>query len=160
MRLTDILLPTCIDARLKSLSRVAALSDLVDLMYASRAIESPQTVKTILFERENIRSSAIGHGLALPHAKIGGCRKPVLGVGKSIRPLDFGAHDGRPVHTVFLLVSPLERPDLHVQTLGTLVRALYDPAVRRKLADASNVRELMAAVPAASISDNLYDLLI
>jgi PTS system nitrogen regulatory IIA component len=82
----------------------------------------------VLIAREVAGSTAVGDGIAIPHV-----RSPVVlnGAPASITlctlaaPVDFGAHDGQPIHTVFAIVSPTIRA--HLQLLAKLAAALHDP---------------------------------
>lgn len=88
----------------------------------------------MLIIREAGSSSAIGEGIAIPHV-----RHPVVAAGAPATvsvsylraPLAFGAPDGQPVHTVFLIVSPTVR--VHLQLLARLARALHDPGFKAAL---------------------------
>lgn len=88
----------------------------------------------VLVARENTVSTAIGDGIALPHV-----RQPVVASGAPAMvsvaylrtPVSFGATDGKPVQTIFLLVSPTVRT--HLQMLAHLARLLLDPSFREAL---------------------------
>jgi fructose-specific phosphotransferase system IIA component len=93
-----------------------------------------------LWEREQLGSTGIGQGVAIPHCKLKGVRHGVVAVGLVPAGVDFGAVDGQPVKVFFLVVSPAEAPAEHLQILAALSRwikagghagrllALHDPA--------------------------------
>ncbi len=92
-----------------------------------------------LWEREQLGSTGIGQGVAIPHCKLKGLPRGVVAVGLVPAGVDFGAVDGQPVKVFFLVVSSAESPAEHLQVLATLSRwirveghaarllALHDP---------------------------------
>ena len=93
-----------------------------------------------LWEREQLGSTGIGQGVAIPHCKLKGLARGVVAVGLVPAGVDFGAVDGQPVKVFFLVVSPAESPAEHLQILAAISRwiradghagkllALHDPA--------------------------------
>jgi PTS system nitrogen regulatory IIA component len=92
-----------------------------------------------LLEREQLGSTGIGAGIAIPHCKLGGLRTGVVAIGLVPQGVDFGAVDGQPVKVFFLVVSPSGSPAEHLQVLAAISRwvkrdrhaerllALHDP---------------------------------
>jgi PTS system nitrogen regulatory IIA component len=93
-----------------------------------------------LWEREQLGSTGIGQGVAIPHCKLTGLARGVVAVGLVPAGVDFGAVDGQPVKVFFLVVSPAGSPAEHLQILAAISRwiradghagrllALHDPA--------------------------------
>jgi mannitol/fructose-specific phosphotransferase system IIA component (Ntr-type) len=75
-----------------------------------------------LLEREKLGSTALGHGVAVPHCKIDGLRDVVVAVGLFQKGIDFEASDGEPVRLLFLVVSPSASPAAHLQSLAAISR--------------------------------------
>ena len=75
-----------------------------------------------LQEREQLGSTGIGSGVAIPHCKMKGLERAILAVGLKQRPVDFGAVDGKPVRLFFLVVSPQDAPAVHLQVLASISR--------------------------------------
>lgn len=99
-----------------------------------------------LIEREALGSTGLGNGVAVPHVKSEGVERTVLVLGRSKAGLDWVAIDGRPVHVVFLLVSPADEPEAHLQCLrwiATLARNLDFRRFLLDAADAEAMRELL-----------------
>jgi PTS system nitrogen regulatory IIA component len=136
--------------------REAALRAVVDLTPMPPSVD-PEFVIEVLLARERTSSTAIGDGIALPHV-----RQPIvapgvpgtLSVSYLRSPVDFGAPDGMPVGTVFLIVSPTVRA--HLQMLAHVARALLDPGFLGALDRRASTEELAAeaarieAAPAAA----------
>ncbi len=93
-----------------------------------------------LWEREQLGSTGIGSGIALPHCKLDGLKHGVVAVGMVPQGVDFGAPDGQPVKVFFLVASPSGSPAEHLRMLAAISRwikvdqhtgqllALHDPA--------------------------------
>jgi fructose-specific phosphotransferase system IIA component len=75
-----------------------------------------------LQEREELGSTGIGSGVAIPHCKMKGLERAILAVGRKQRPVDFGSVDGKPVRLFFLVVSPHNAPAVHLQVLASISR--------------------------------------
>jgi PTS system nitrogen regulatory IIA component len=75
-----------------------------------------------LLEREQLGSTGIGHGVAIPHCKLHGLEQCILAVGIARPPVDFGAADGEPVSLFFLVLSPDHNPAEHLQVLARISR--------------------------------------
>lgn len=73
-----------------------------------------------LLEREQLGSTGIGSGVAIPHCKMEGLERPVLAVGICPRTIDFGAVDDEGVRLFFLVVSPQSSPAVHLQVLAAI----------------------------------------
>jgi PTS system nitrogen regulatory IIA component len=77
-----------------------------------------------LREREQLSSTGIGSGIALPHCKMPGLRQAVVAVGLAPQGVDFGAADGQPVRVFFVVVSPEDSPAEHLRVLASISRWL------------------------------------
>ncbi|MCB1049350.1 MAG: PTS sugar transporter subunit IIA [Acidobacteria bacterium] len=89
-----------------------------------------------LIEREDISSTGVGNGVALPHPATpgrSGWLRPQVSCHYLTQPIDFGAFDGQPVHTLFLILA--HDSEQHLEIMKSLARVLRDPAFRQKLVD-------------------------
>src|SRR5690554_1281677 len=109
-----------------------------------------------LDQRERLGSTAIGHGVAIPHARsdaFPAARGALLRLG---RGLDFGAWDGGAIDLVFALVATDDRPEEHLQHLAEIAARFSDPAFRGRLRAARGVaalrRVLLATAPAHALA--------
>jgi PTS system nitrogen regulatory IIA component len=112
-----------------------------------------QALAGALKQREQLASTAIGHGVAIPHARGGG----PLARGAFLRlatPVDFGARDGAPVDLVFAMTTPDDRPELHLAHLAGVAERLSDPEFRERLRAAPDLDRLRALLlpPASAAS--------
>jgi len=120
---------------------------LVDLLADAVGIEGCEELRDAVWQREQMRTTGIGHGVAIPHGKIAGLAKLYMAVGKAVPSLDFGAIDDRPVQLIFLLASPVDQTGPHIQALAQISRMLMDESFRdamREADDAASIYELIA----------------
>ncbi len=97
-----------------------------------------KTVCQALLEREQIGSTGIGGGIAIPHGKLPGLPNLLLCFGRSVRGIPFEAKDKLPVHLFVMILSPVDMAGKYLQTLGKISRLLKDETVRGKLLQAAS----------------------
>lgn len=116
-----------------------------DLAEAGRVTDAGATARALV-EREAVHSTAVGAGVAIPHARTPACREAGLVVMTLAAALDFGAPDGVPVDLVFVMVSPPDDPTEHVGHLARIARLLREPGFADGLRRASGGDELVRAL--------------
>jgi PTS system nitrogen regulatory IIA component len=98
------------------------LRALADRIAAQGLVRSPEELFQKLWEREQLGSTGIGSGIAIPHCKLANLKKGVVAIGLAPDGVDFGAVDGQPVRLFFVVVSPVESPAEHLQILAAISR--------------------------------------
>ncbi len=101
-------------------------------------------IHAALLAREELGSTAIGEGMAIPHGKIAGLTEIVVCFGRSLRGIAFDAPDGKPTHLFFLLVAPEESAARYLSCLAELSRFLKNLPLRGRLLQAKGQEELLA----------------
>jgi PTS system nitrogen regulatory IIA component len=101
-------------------------------------------------EREALGSTALGHGLAVPHCKLAGIDRPWLAVGVHHAGVEFGAPDGEPVRVFLAVVSPPAAPAAHLKVLAAISRWARDPGKVEALASAVSVEEALVRLGAGN----------
>lgn len=142
MRILDILSPSSVKVPLQSTEKHAILDELVDLLAANGLCPDPDGVKRAVWERESIRTTGIGMGLAIPHGKCQSVPNLVLAIGKPSAPIEFGSLDKKPVELVILLISNPDKKDDHIQALGKISKIMTSPEFRQRAYGAQNAAEL------------------
>lgn len=134
MDLADHLSTECVLLRLEVADKWELLERLVARLVETpplRSIQaSPQALFDAIREREEKQSTAIGDGIAIPHARVPGLREIVIGLATPAAPLAFDSPDGRAVGIVWLMLVPEEEPTLAVQAYAKIVEFMRDDAVR------------------------------
>ena len=109
-----------------------------------------ETLLKALKAREEMCSTSVGDGVAIPHSRnaiVGLVDSPVIAYGRSRAGVSFGAVDGKPVQHFFLLCAPNVRE--HLQLLARLARVAHEPEVRAKLLAAENADRILTTLQAA-----------
>lgn len=124
MRLDSLTEPELIFPQIDASDREAVLRSLSDRLAAHEVIESADDLYAKLMEREQLGSTGVGAGVAIPHCKLADLSRVVLAIGISRKPVEFGAVDAEPVRLFFLVVSPTNAPAVHLQVLAAISRWL------------------------------------
>lgn len=112
---------------------------------ASELVGTPaETIRETLQEREQLGSTGVGKGVAIPHGKIDGLSRVVGLLARLDTPVDFDAVDDQPVDLVFLLLAPTNASAAHLKALARVSRLLRDEDVRQALRGAKTAEALFA----------------
>jgi PTS system nitrogen regulatory IIA component len=111
---------------------------------ATRAGRPEAEILEALQARERLGSTALGRGVALPHARLEGELTPVVLVARLRRPVDFEARDEEPVDLVILVLWPDALPEGFLPLLAETCRSLREPQVLRRLRAAGSAAEVVA----------------
>ena len=136
MKVVDFLSPDAIIAALAGASKAAVLAEMAAFVAARQA--PPGTIDArvllrVLEEREQLASTAIGDGIAIPHGKLDTIDHLLGVLGRSVPGLAFESIDGQPTHIVFMLVAPSNSAGIHLKALARLSRLFRDAGFRQRL---------------------------
>lgn len=141
--LNQLLSPERIRIGLPGTSKEAVIDALVDLLEGHEAIDRLESVRTAIFERENMMSTGVGKGLGLPHAKTSAVTETVASFATTADPVDFGAIDDTPVRLLLLLVGPEEHKSQHIKILGRISRLVSRDGLRQRLLTAESPEAIL-----------------
>lgn len=140
MLLSQLLTPQRIRVPLAAADKAAVIRELVTV-----AVEGSETIaedlRQAVEEREQVLSTGVGHGVAIPHGRSGLLTDLRASAGVARQPIEFGSLDGAPVRLVFLLVAPESEAGAHVKALSRITRLVRQPLVRERLIGASTSEE-------------------
>ena len=108
----------------------------------------PGDVVNSLSEREQLGSTALGYGIAIPHGRIKGLRQATGALYRLQHAMGFDAPDGQPVGLCFILLVPHDANEAHLQILGELAQMFGDETMRTRLLLAKNTAELSTLINA------------
>jgi PTS system nitrogen regulatory IIA component len=132
MEVSDILKPEGVKVVGHMTSKKRLLQGLAELVATSHGL-SASAACDALQERESLGPTGVGHGVALPHARLDGLDR-VVGVFMRLeKPVDFDSVDRQPVDLVFGLFAPVDSGVDHLKALALVSRTLRDPAICAKL---------------------------
>ncbi len=101
---------------------------------ASKLVRIPvQEIAENILQRENSMSTALGHHLAIPHARIDHLKKPLILFANSPQPIEWNSPDGLPVHMVFLVLTPAEQSTVQLLILRDIANLFKNPKFSEKL---------------------------
>lgn len=122
MRLGSLTRPELIFPDLPATDRSGVLSAFADRLAQVGLVRNAADLFQKLWEREQLGSTGVGSGIAIPHCKLKGLQHGVVAIGLVPAGVDFEAADGQPVKVFFLVVSPSESPAEHLQVLAAISR--------------------------------------
>ena len=124
--------------------RDGAIRELVDALIAAGT--APASVRDelvkLIIDREKKGSTGFGKGVAVPHVKHQKIKRMAAAIGNSQKGIDFHALDKSPVYSVVLLLSPLDKPDEHLQAMECIFSNLQKDTFRRFLRQAGTAKEI------------------
>jgi len=126
MKITDFLDRKAIKLGLTATDKEGILKELVDVLADVKDIGDRKAIVRALLERENLGSTGIGEGIAIPHGKTDRVKELVAVLGISRKGVNFDALDGESVYIFFLLVAPKETAGPHLKALAQISRLLRD----------------------------------
>ena len=151
MKLLDIVVKDAIIPDLVATERDAAIADIIDALVNAGAL-SPKLrdefIKAVV-KREKRGSTGFGHGVAVPHVKHPAISKMAITVGISHTGVEFNALDKQPVYAIFLLLSPEDQPEEHLDAMEAVFGNLSQETFRRFLRQAKTVDEIMTLLQEA-----------
>lgn len=149
--LSELLTPATINLDLQSVDRDAVLSELVNQIPGlAHQPDARQTLLRALHEREQLHSTGIGDGIALPHARnalVGLVERPIIVFGRHAYGIPYGSIDAAPARLFFLLIAPTVTQ--HLSILARLSRLLRDPKLRQDLLGAAHPQAVIDLLEAA-----------
>ena len=137
-------------ASLLTLNRIAIDVDITSkkrILEALSEIFSPDekqqnSIFEKLLERERLGSTGLGHGIALPHARVEGLTLPMAAFFRLRESVDFDSPDGDKVNMVLALLVPQEATEEHLQLLASIASLFNQDSIRKELNEASSNEEL------------------
>jgi PTS system fructose-specific IIA component len=149
MNIVDLLDESTVIAGLNASSKKDVLNQLIDLFSELVSDEQLEKIRSAVFERENIMSTGVGKGLAIPHGKCAGLEKTLAGFALLDKPVDYDAIDGQPVQMVFLMVGPEKQNSTHIKLLSRISRLMNNAEFREELRSCDTVDDILATFRSA-----------
>jgi len=146
MKLTDILVRDACQVDVRGKTKPEVLRELSEALVACTPGLDRAELYAMLVEREKLGSTAMGDGIAIPHARIESLDRVLAVFGLSRGGVDFDSLDGQPTHLFFLLVAPGREGSAHLLLLARLSRLLGIDAFRARLREVGTTDELFRAI--------------
>lgn len=149
MRITELLKKESIELGVKMADKNAAIDKLISLMDAGGRLNSIQGYKEGILAREALGSTAIGEGIAIPHAKVDAVKEPGLAAMVVPEGVDYEAFDGSLANLIFMIAAPAAGDDVHLQALSRLSTLLMNPGFKESLIGAKDADEFLDIIDKA-----------
>ncbi|MDQ0148797.1 fructose-specific PTS transporter subunit EIIC [Eubacterium multiforme] len=146
MRIIDLLKEEGIELNSKVTSKEEALNKLVDLMDKEGNLSNKEVYKEAVLKREELSTTGIGDGIAIPHGKSKAVKKAGLSSIVVKDGIDFDSLDGQPAKLFFMIAAPEEANNLHLDVLARLSTILMDEDFRNKLINANSKEEYLKLI--------------
>lgn len=132
MDLSGILKPEAVKVFAAASSKKRLFQEFGEIAHGVYGLDAAATVEALL-ERESLGPTGVGHGVALPHARLQGLDRVVGAFIMLEKPIDFGSVDRQPVDIAFALFAPENAGAEHLKALALVSRTLREPALCSKL---------------------------
>lgn len=145
MDLTNLINEEVISLSLEANTREEAIEQMAKIMDDAGFITNVSQYVEAVKEREEKGSTGVGFGIAIPHGKSNGVKKPVLGFAKLAYPIEWQSLDGNPVNMFFMIGVPEEQAgNEHLKILSSISRKLIHEDFRNQLINSQNSNEVIA----------------
>jgi PTS system nitrogen regulatory IIA component len=145
MKIADLLAPADVMIDVRASNKRLLLQELAAKAAASLGLAG-DLVASCLLKREDLGSTGIGRGVAIPHARLPDLQRPYGLLAKLKNPIEFDAIDGQPVDIVFVLLLPASDESGQIGALALVARTLRPPENLVRLRGARNSSELYSAI--------------
>jgi len=145
MKISDILTENLVATGLPGNTKNEVIDAMIDLVASSPKVTDKEKVRKAIFEREEIMSTGVGNGFAIPHGKTEAVTDIVAAFAVTGKPIDYQSLDEKPVRLVFLLVGKDNLVGPHIKLLSRISRLMNKEEFRRRLLDMKSPREILDA---------------
>lgn len=148
-KIATLLDPSLIKLELQATNKLAALREVASLLAQKQCIAMFDAFFQEILERERVSNTALGHDIAIPHARTDQCTEIVIAVGRSTTGIDFEAKDSQPVRLIFLIGTPKAMVTEYLRVVGNLARLLRHDALRQALLEAPDPQTFISIIAQA-----------
>ena len=142
MKISTILAPSTIQVGLKVTNKADLIKALIKLACSTGKVNDPEIVRSEVLKREEIMSTGIGNGIALPHAKTNSVSDMICAIALLDSPIDYNAIDGEPISVAFLLLGRENNVGTHLRILSKISRFLSDESKLQELKNCKTSQEV------------------
>ncbi len=133
MKIVDLIKREMVVPALQATDKRGLLEELAAYMASQHPRIDRESLAKVLVEREQLASTAIGEGVAIPHGKLSSVNEIVACLGRVREGVEFDSMDGQPTYLFFVLVAPESSTGAHLKALARISRVFKDPEFRRRL---------------------------
>ncbi len=132
----------CIVLELESTNKEGLLEEMAGAVQEKYPELHVKAIQQVLLEREQLGSTGVGNGVAIPHGKLHGLDQCLVCFGRSTKGVGFEAKDNKPVHLVVMILSPMNMAQEYLQTLARISKLMNSESNRNKFLQASSKKTI------------------
>jgi len=119
-----------------------ALTEICDLMASADSVTDSEELKDAIFDRENIISTSIGLGIAIPHVRLKSVTEMTIAVGIVKGGIDYQSFDDQPVNIIIMIAAPEGAHREYLSVLAKIALLLKNPALRKSILKAESPQDI------------------
>jgi fructose-specific phosphotransferase system IIA component len=143
MKLSSFLREDLIQLELQSKTKNDVIQECIDLISKAGEITNKEEFKKTILEREQLETTGIGDGIAIPHGRTDAVKQLVIAFGKSKDGIDFQSLDGNPAYLYFMIASPQNASGVYLRVLAKISRLLKSYDFRTALRNAETPAQVI-----------------
>ena len=148
-KIASLLSPETIQLELQARVKIPALREVAELLAQNKCVGNFEAFFNEILQREQVSNTALGHDVAIPHARTDQCSDILIAVGRSREGIDFEAKDGSPARLIFLIGTPKQMVTDYLRVVGTLARLLRQDDLRQSLLNAPDAATFIKIIESA-----------
>ena len=146
MRIVDLLHKEGINLNINPSDKSECINELIDLMDKTGNINNKEEYRKAILAREDLSTTGIGDGIAIPHGKTSAVKRASLAAAVCKQGVDYDSLDGMPAHLIFMIAVPDNNDNLHLEVLARLSTILMDEGFRKSLIDCTDKDEFLKLI--------------
>lgn len=146
MRIVDLLHKEGINLNINPSDKSECINELIDLMDKTGNLNNKEEYRKAILEREDLSTTGIGDGIAIPHGKTSAVKRASLAAAVCKQGVDYDSLDGMPAHLIFMIAVPDNNDNLHLEVLARLSTILMDEGFRKSLIDCTDKDEFLKLI--------------
>ncbi|MDD5529821.1 MAG: PTS sugar transporter subunit IIA [bacterium] len=132
-----------INCKLQQKEKSKVIKELTDTLVKTGFLTNPEDFIKAIETREQLETTGIGDGIAIPHARITGVKVLKVAIGISPEGIDYGSLDDKPVHIIFMIAAPEDVGKTYLQAVAKVSRLLKSNTIRQALIKANSPEKIM-----------------
>jgi len=145
-KISEIILSDGIVLDVQNSEKIAVIKELAQILINKNIVSNPDEFFSAILRRENLESTGIGQGVAIPHARSSAIKNISIVFGRSKSGVDFSSLDGQPSHLIFLIAAPEDKKTEYIMTLARLSKLLRKNDARNKLLNVQSSQEVIETI--------------
>jgi PTS system nitrogen regulatory IIA component len=143
MAIIDLISEDIVKVPMVAVTKLAAIEELIDALVSAGKVRNKGKILEAVLKRENLGSTGLEKGIAVPHAKTGEVSALTLAIGISFKGVDFNAIDGKPSKVFFLMLAAPEQSGPHIEALAEIARLTRSDTFCRLLSSAASPKDVV-----------------